>query len=319
MARSARAQKLETLTTSQAGRVLTARFENPPLNFMNAAFARDLRTLVSAAEHDPTVGAVVLTGAPADRFITHFDVEELSAAARTPTPPLNPSLGSLIALAGLATTAVPGARRAWEKYGRGLGVSLATLSRLHSCIRAMHRSGVVYLAAINGPCLGGGLELALACDLRISGDDDSIRYGQPEILGGILPGAGGTQHLPRIVGTAQALELILEGRIIGAPEALEIGLVHQVVPQTALLPQAQAVAERLATRSPMAVRSAKRSVYAAGQLPLRLGLLVEAGGLIASGRTPESRRLGQVFARELHRLGDTPFLADPEPWQRGGR
>jgi enoyl-CoA hydratase len=300
MARSARAQKLETLTTSQAGRVLTARFENPPLNFMNAAFARDLRTLVSAAEHDPTVGAVVLTGAPADRFITHFDVEELSAAARTPTPPLNPSLGSLIALGGL-------------------GVSLATLSRLHSCIRAMHRSGVVYLAAINGPCLGGGLELALACDLRISGDDDSIRYGQPEILGGILPGAGGTQHLPRIVGTAQALELILEGRIIGAPEALEIGLVHQVVPQTALLPQAQAVAERLATRSPMAVRSAKRSVYAAGQLPLRLGLLVEAGGLIASGRTPESRRLGQVFARELHRLGDTPFLADPEPWQRGGR
>ncbi len=86
MARPARTLTLETLTTSQDGRVLTAWFENPPLNFMNAAFARDLRKLVTAVDRDPTVGAVVLTGGPSERFITHFDVEELSAAARTPTP-----------------------------------------------------------------------------------------------------------------------------------------------------------------------------------------------------------------------------------------
>jgi enoyl-CoA hydratase/carnithine racemase len=168
-------------------------------------------------------------------------------------------------------------------------------------IRAM-RSGVVYLAAINGPCLGGGLELALACGLRHVGDGEHIRLGSPEVLGGILPGAGDTQHRPRIVGNGRALELILEGRSLDPRAALELGRVHRMTPPVDLLAEAQATTARLATRSKVAVAVAKRAVYASSQLPICAGLLVEA-----------------VFTRERERLGDTPFLADPEPWAPGTR
>jgi enoyl-CoA hydratase/carnithine racemase len=319
MAPAARSLRFETLTTTQVGRVLTVRYDRPPLNFMDDVFAREFHRLVRSVDRDPSVGAVVFTGGPDDRFITHFDVGQLSAAADTPAPPLNPDTGSLVALAGLISARLPGGVLAWERFGGSLGRALVTLSRLHAVIRALHRSGVVYLSAINGPCLGAGLEFALACDLRFVADDENVVLGQPEILGGIIPGAGGTQHLPRVIGTGAALEMILEGRLVGPAEALSLGLVHRVVEPAVLLRAAQETAARLATRSRMAVAGAKRAVYASSQVPIGIGLLIEAGGLIAAGRAPESRRLSGVFKHELDRLGETPFLVDPRPWQAGAR
>ncbi|MEB2346595.1 MAG: enoyl-CoA hydratase-related protein [Deltaproteobacteria bacterium] len=129
------------------------------------------------------------------------------------------------------------------------------------------------LAAVNGHCLAGGLELALACDLRIAAEHAS--FGLPEVTRGIVPGAGGTQRLPRLVGPERALDLILTGRRIDAAEALRIGLVSRVVPPAELLAQARALAGAIADNAPLAVRAARAAVWRGLDLALEEGLRLE--------------------------------------------
>ena len=126
------------------------------------------------------------------------------------------------------------------------------------------------IAMINGFCLGGGLELALACDIRVA--SDTARLGQPEINLGIIPGGGGTQRLTRLVGEGKAMEIILTGDAIDAAHAREIGLVNQVVPATELRNTVLGLAARIAEKSPIALRMAKDSVKSAARMSLREGL-----------------------------------------------
>jgi E-phenylitaconyl-CoA hydratase len=129
------------------------------------------------------------------------------------------------------------------------------------------------VAAINGHCLAGGLEIALACDLRIAAENAT--FGLPEVTRGIIPGAGGTQRLPRLVGPERALDLILTGRRIDAREAERIGLVSRVVPFDRLRDEAVAVATGIAENAPLAVRAAKAAVWRGLDLPLEEGLRLE--------------------------------------------
>ena len=133
--------------------------------------------------------------------------------------------------------------------------------------------GLPLIAAVRGYALGGGCELAMTCDLIVAGDD--AQFGQPEIRVGVMPGAGGTQRLTRAVGTALAMELILTGRSMPAAEAKSAGLVTKVVPATQTLDAALELADAIAAMPPLAVRAAKRSVLAAGDLPLSAGLRAE--------------------------------------------
>ena len=126
------------------------------------------------------------------------------------------------------------------------------------------------IAMINGFCLGGGMELALACDIRIAGD--GAKLGQPEINLGIIPGGGGTQRLTRLVGEGKAMELILTGDLIDAVEAKAIGLVNDVVPARELQDRVRGLAGRIAEKSPIALRMAKEAVKTASRLNLREGL-----------------------------------------------
>lgn len=132
------------------------------------------------------------------------------------------------------------------------------------------------IAAIQGWALGGGCELALACDLRIAGE--SARFGQPEVTLGILPGAGATQRLPRLVGLGMARDLIFTGRIIDAAEALRIGLVNRVVPDDGLLDVAQEVASQIAANGPLALRLAKLALNASHRTGSDVGFLIESLG-----------------------------------------
>ncbi len=159
------------------------------------------------------------------------------------------------------------------------------------------------IAAIEGDALGGGLELALSCDLRIA--SARARLGLPEVRLAVIPGGGGSQRLPRVVGLARAKELILTGRIIGAAEAERIGLVNEVVPDGAARARADAVADEIAARGPLAVREAKRLVDAAMDLDLEAGLAAE---LDASER---------IFATEDMLEGVTAFFAKRDPEYRG--
>ncbi len=129
------------------------------------------------------------------------------------------------------------------------------------------------IAMINGFCLGGGCELSMSCDMRIA--SDQARIGQPEIKLGLIPGGGGTQRLPRLVGLGQAMKIILTGEMIGAEEARRIGLVDEVVPHDQLREKTLELAASIAARSPLTVRVAKEAMRASERLSVEDGILYE--------------------------------------------
>jgi enoyl-CoA hydratase len=159
------------------------------------------------------------------------------------------------------------------------------------------------IAAIEGNALGGGLELALCCDIRVAAE--TSRLGLPEVRLAVTPGAGGTQRLPRVVGAARAKELILTGRVLSAEEAERIGLVSRVVPSGQALAAADEIAAEIAARGPVAVREAKRLIDLASDADLATGLAAE---LDASDR---------VFATDDMLEGAAAFFAKREPEYRG--
>ncbi len=165
------------------------------------------------------------------------------------------------------------------------------LDRMHGLLRSMERSAVATIAAVNAVAFGGGCELAMACDVRIAAE--SASFGQPEINLGIIPGFGGTQRLPRLVGEARALELNLIGDPVGAAEAYELGLANRVVPDHELLDTALAWARKLSEQAPLAVEQIKQ-VSAAGDLD---------GGIEA-----EKAGFASVFGSEDAREGISAFL-----------
>ena len=137
----------------------------------------------------------------------------------------------------------------------------------------MTASKKIFIAAVNGYALGGGLELAMACDLILA--SEHARFGLPEVGLGILPGAGGTQRLPRLIGFQKAMEMVLTGSVIKAAEALEIGLVCRVTPAVELLETAYAMAEKIMKNAPLSVAYAKACVQQSRELPLSQGLQYE--------------------------------------------
>ena len=225
----------ELVTLSRQGPVAWVVIDHPPANALNRAVLGGLRSCFEELEQDPAIRAAVVTGAGDRFFVAGADIGEFAQDG-------------------------PEATR--EKIADGQRLTLE-----------MERSRVPFVAAVNGFALGGGLELAMACDIRIA--SDSARLGQPEILLGIIPGWGGTQRLPRLIGRGRALELLLGGDPIDAGRALEIGLVNQVVPSERLKEQAQALAEKLAQRAPLAAAAIKRSVAEGLDGTLREGLTDE--------------------------------------------
>ncbi len=167
------------------------------------------------------------------------------------------------------------------------------LDETHALMRAMETSGVVTIAAVNAAALGGGCELAMACDLRIAAD--SASFGQPEISLGIIPGFGGTQRLPRLVGQAKALELNLTGDPIGAAEAYEHGLVNQVVADHELLDTALLWARKLAGQAPLSVTHIKR---VSARADIDAGIEAEKDGFMAAFQSADAREGITAFLRK---------------------
>jgi len=208
--------------------VATIRLDRPPMNALSADVLHSLGAAASQVSADPAVRSVVLTGGQ-KIFAAGADVKEMSA----------------------------------QSYAQ----MVATHSRLlQDTFRAVAAIGKPVIAAITGYALGGGLELALCADFRIMGQ--GARVGQPEILLGIMPGAGGTQNLPRAVGMRRAKELILTGQPFTAAQAEDWGLVNQVVPLDALLKTTLATARRIAENAPISIRQAKQSMHRGLQMSL---------------------------------------------------
>ena len=214
------------------------------LNALNASVIRELGEAAAAVEADPAVLGVILTGAGPKAFVAGADISEL--ASQTPLE------GKARSLAGQAVF------RRFE---------------------AMRKPVV---AAINGFCLGGGCELAMACHIRIA--SETARFGQPEVKLGIGPGYGATVRLPRLVGRGRAIQLLLTGEMIDAQEAWRIGLVNRVVPAAALGTEAETMLRTILDQGPLAVAAVLEAVDAGYEMPTPEALLLEANhfGLLSS-------------------------------------
>ena len=192
------------------------------------------------------------------------------------------------------------------------------LYRIHDLFLSMNRSEKVFIAAINGPATGGGCETSLACDLRVMADAD-IAIGLPEMTLDFNPGAGGTQRLPRLVGVGRGLAMMLEGRTLSPREALDYGLVQAVVPPEQVEDAAVRIGERLARRSPEAIRSLKRAVYEGSSRPLHRGLAEERKWFMVSSATESSKEKMAAMTRQVEVDGRSPWVTSEslEPWQEG--
>jgi enoyl-CoA hydratase len=297
--------------TRREGRVVIATLDSPPHGLMNAALVAELEALVGDVERDTGIGAVVLHGAHPARFLAHYDVGELLELATAAGVKVSQRQAE-VALRAVRTVArVPGAGDVVE---RTPAAGMLALERFHELMLRINRVGATFIAAIDGSALGGGCELALACDLRYMADGDFL-IGQPEILLGIIPGGGGTQRLARLLGSGRALELVLEGSALSPAQALAAGLVNRVVPPDRLLEEATETGQRLARRSRIAVAAAKRAIYEGGSATLLHGLQVERAGFMATVTSAAGARGMQAYVDGLRQTDELPGY-DPAARER---
>ena len=227
----------ETLLCEVKDQVARVTLNRPQvLHALNAKVFHELEAVMRALAEDPEVRVILLTGAGEKAFAAGADINEIAAA--------DVALGEAKARLGQAV------------------------------FRFIETCGKPVIACINGFALGGGCELAMACTMRLA--SETAKLGQPEVKLGLVPGYGGTQRLPRLVGQSMALKLLMTGEMIGAAEALRIGLVDEVVPAEKLMERGEALARAIVEMAPLAVAGCMEAVRWGGELGLEAALEVEA-------------------------------------------
>jgi enoyl-CoA hydratase/carnithine racemase len=263
---SATGLKLENVLYEKRDGIAYVTVNRPKvLNALNTPTWTDIRTAFEDARGDTAVQGVILTGAGNKAFIAGADISELGKA-----------------------TALDAERA--SRFGQEV-------------LNLIENLGKPVIAAVNGFALGGGCETAMACTIRIA--VDSAKFGQPEVTLGLVPGGGGTQRLPRLVGKGRALQLILSAEMISAQEAYRIGLVNEVVPAADLLTRAEAILRKIASNAPMAVKFALTAVNKGLETSQDEGLLLEAS------------YFGLCAGTEDKKEGTSAFLEKRAPQFRG--
>jgi enoyl-CoA hydratase/carnithine racemase len=229
--------KLENVLYEKKGPIAYVTLNRPKvLNALNKKTWEDLETVFTDARDDDAVRGVILTGAGDKAFIAGADIGELAQL-----------------------TAVEGKKS--STYGQEV-------------LNLVENLGKPVIAAINGFALGGGCETAMACTIRIT--TETAKLGQPEVRLGVLPGGGGTQRLPRLVGKGRALQLILTGEMISAQEAYRIGLVNEIVPAANLIARAESILNQIFSNAPVGIQFSLEAVNKGLETSQREGLALEA-------------------------------------------
>lgn len=263
---SVTAQALENVLYEKKATVAYVTVNRPRvLNALNHRTWADLRAAFEDARDDAEVRGVILTGTGEKAFIAGADISELAQV-----------------------TAVEAERS--SSFGQAV-------------LNLVENLGKPVIAAINGFALGGGCETAMACTIRIAAEN--AKFGQPEVKLGLLPGGGGTQRLPRLVGKGRALQLILSGETIDAAEAYRIGLVNEVVPLANLVARAEAILKQILANAPVAVKYSIEAVNKGLETPQDEGLLIE------------SSFFGLCAATEDKKEGTSAFLEKRAPQFQG--
>lgn len=228
------------------------------LNALNRKTIEELKAAFTLAQGDPTVLGVILTGAGDRAFIAGADIAELSAVTK---------------------------EQAFEFAQNG-----------QACLSFIETLGKPVIAAVNGFALGGGCETAMACTIRIA--SEQAKFGQPEVKLGIIPGYGGTQRLPRLVGKGRALQLILSGGSIDANEAHRIGLINEVVSGSELIARAEAILGQIASNGPLAVKYAMEAVQEGADQDLATALDTEAKLFSLAADTEDKKEGTRAFVEK---------------------
>jgi len=236
------------VSTERRAAVALVTIDNPPMNALSAALLDELEAEIDALDADAGVRAIVLRGGGDRAFVAGADIKEFPALRETASE--------------------GGSARGIQRLGH-----------------RMDAADTPFVAAIHGYCLGGGLELAMCCDVRVCADNATL--GQPEIQLGLIPGGGGTQRLPRLVGQGRAMFLNLTGDFIDAETAYAWGLVERVVSAAELEDAAVAIADRIASRSPHAVAVLRELARTTRDLTLEEGLRREADGFVRCLRSAD--------------------------------
>ena len=239
--------------------VATLVIDHPPANALNRQTVTELDSAVDELLANADVKVVIITGGGQMAFVAGADIGEINALVKA-----QDAAGA----------------KAMIELGQGV---FTKIENAHKPV----------IAAINGFCLGGGLELAMACHIRICGD--RARLGQPEMNLGIIPGWGGTQRLPRLISKGKAIEIILTGDQITAQEAKALGLVNLVVPGDAVLRQAKGLASKLAAKSAVAMAAALKAVNAGQGLPVVEGLTKERDQFVTLSGSEDTREGVSAF------------------------
>jgi len=239
------------------GAVVVVTLNNPPVNTLGNPVLEALLGAVESLQDDPGIRSVVITGTGEKAFASGADLPAFVQMLDSPDE---------------------------------IAHHTSLTRRLFDTIGGLRQPVV---AAVQAAAVGGGLELALSCDLIVA--DERARLGVPEVGLGLIPGAGGTQRLPRRIGAARAAELVLRGRLLKAPEAERIGLVNEAVPEGTALDRALDLAAELASRPAVAVQAAKRAMKIGSELPLSEGLDVEHTEFLATLSSADAREGVDAF------------------------
>ncbi|MCP4359132.1 MAG: enoyl-CoA hydratase/isomerase family protein [Chloroflexi bacterium] len=258
------AESVVTFTKETAVGYIT--LNRPPANSYEINFMRELDAAIEAANRDEAVKVVILKSASAKFFSAGADIKAFMA--------------------------------------NDTAANMEMIQFAHAALEKIAHSNKIYIAAINGHTLGGGLEMALACDLRFVAEG-RYRMGLPEVTLGLLPGNGGTQRLPRLIGANKALEMMITGEAVGPEEALRLGLVNKVFAADQLLAETESYAQNLATGATLAIGAIKRCVHDGIQMELHNAL------------SYERQLIAPLFDSEDATEGFTAFAEKRPPEYRG--
>jgi enoyl-CoA hydratase/carnithine racemase len=259
MSTPATALKLENVLYEKKGPIAYVTLNRPKvLNALSHGAWEDLQTAFEDARDDAAVRGVILTGAGDKAFIAGEDISELARVS---------------------------AVEAEESTSKGQAV-----------LNLIEDLGKPVIAAVNGYALGGGCETAMACTIRVA--SEKAKFGQPEVKLGVMPGAGGTQRLPRLVGKGRALQLILSGEMIDAQEAYRIGLVNEVVPAADLITRAETILKQILSNAPISIKFSLEAVNKGLETSQAGGQLLEASLFALCAGTEDKNEGTQAFLQK---------------------
>jgi enoyl-CoA hydratase len=305
---------VEKVHLRREGRIAILSLDNPNGGYLTAPMAEQINHLTMQLENDDSIRVIVITGHHEGTFITHYSPDELTGVSEVVAKLPDDKQVKKLRQQSVSLTRwiyrllrFPRLFQWCDKRCRGTSLEALFLgARINAMQLRWQQSDTVFIAAINGFAMGGGCEMSLACDFRLMARGKGV-IGLPESISGIIPGSGGTQRLARLVGGAQAVAMILTGKMYSADEAQTAGLIHQAVDAENFMDEVMVLAEQLAGQPALSIQGVKRAIHNGVSMSLASGIAEEATHFMGTVISRDAAALGSQY---LKRRDDGLAAAD---------